>query len=532
MATASQTGEQFGEQGAGHLTVYADFNCPFCYALNERLHAMDLQERVEYRSVQHAPSISSKQAGFKVLSELVAEVAEVRRRAPSTRINVPLFRPNTAAASMLVCAINKSDPAKVSQLRRRIFNALWIEGQDISSPDVLDALLDELNIEPPADAVPPDKELAEWQALWDGNREYDHNIPIVISDRGEVVIGFPLESELDAFLMTGSMISDDATHSTCEQQAMQRILVLDDDVDSLRMIVEQMRDVQIEVAPDFAGLVALALDRGMPDLVLANTALINGIEGTDWWRNSTDSDLDTVVPIIFISDEKTTEAEVGAFEAGAADFIARPFHPKVLRARLNMHLQARRSQQELNNIARVDALTSICNRREFDVRLMAEWSRSARAGQSLALLMIDVDKFKEYNDHHGHLSGDDCLVAVAKILSGCMQRSVDLIARYGGEEFIALLPTSELEGAVKVAEECLTAVEKARMPHVTSSVSPYVTVSIGVAAMVPIYDKSSTLLIEQADIALYQAKQSGRNRICSFDNISGKAVAEGNPPAT
>ena len=531
MATASETGEQLGEPGAGHLTVYADFNCPFCYALNEHLHAMDLQDRVEFRSIQHAPSVSSKKAGFKVLSELTREVAEVRRRAPSIHINVPMFKPNTAAASMLVNAISKNQPDKTSQLRRRLFHALWVDGKDISDPDVLDALMSELDIEPPADTA-PDKELAEWQALWDGNREYDHNIPIVISDRGEVVIGFPLESELDAFLKTGSMISDGTIHGTCEQQAMQRILVLDDDVESLRMIVEQMRDVQVEVVPDFKSLVALALDHGMPDLVLANTALIDRIEGTDWWRNSTDSDLDTVVPVIFISDEKTTEAEVSAFEAGAADFIARPFHPKVLRARLNMHLQARRSQQELNNIARVDALTSICNRREFDVRLMAEWSRSARAGQSLALLMIDVDKFKEYNDHHGHLSGDDCLVAVAKILSGCMQRSVDLIARYGGEEFIALLPTSELEGAMKVAEDCLAAVENARLPHVTSSVSPFVTVSIGVAAMVPIYDKSSTLLIEQADIALYQAKQSGRNRICSFDNISGRAVAAVAPPAT
>jgi len=532
MVNASQAGEQSGEPGAGHLTVYADFNCPFCYALNERLHAMDLEDRVEFRSIQHAPSVSSNKAGFKVLSELTREVAEVRRRAPSTRINVPLFRPNTAAASALVSAINKSKPGKSSPLRRRIFQALWVDGQDISNPDVLATLLKELAIEAPADGAAQDEELAEWQTLWEENRGYEHNIPIVISQRGEVVIGFPLESELDTFLKTGSMISDEALHGVDEQPTMQRILVLDDDVESLRMIVAQMREVQVEVATDFAGLVASALNHGMPDLVLANTALIDRVQGTDWWRNSTDSDLDTEVPVIFISDDKTIEAEVSAFEAGAADFIARPFHPKVLRARLNMHLQARRSRQELNNIARVDALTSICNRREFDVRLMAEWSRSARAEQSLALLMIDVDKFKEYNDHHGHLKGDDCLVAVAKILSGCMQRSVDLIARYGGEEFIALLPTSELEGAIKVAEDCLAAVENACLPHVTSSVSPYVTVSIGVAAMVPIYDKSSTLLIEQADIALYQAKQSGRNRICSFDNFSASVVAEEKPPAT
>ncbi len=287
-----------------------------------------------------------------------------------------------------------------------------------------------------------------------------------------------------------------------------------------------MREAQVEVVEDFGALVAAVLNLGMPDLVLADTALLGGIEGTDWWRNSTDSDLETAVPVIFVSEDKSTEAEVAAFEAGAADFIAKPFHPRVLKARLkmhlqarlNMHLQARRSQQALNNIARVDALTSVCNRREFDLRLRSEWGRGARSGHSLSLLMIDVDKFKEYNDHYGHLRGDDCLVAVAAILEDCMQRSSDLIARYGGEEFVALLPEVDIEGAIKVAQDCRDAVLAAQIPHVTSSVSRYVSVSVGVAAMVPIYDKSSTLLIEQADIALYQAKQNGRNRVCSFDN--------------
>jgi diguanylate cyclase (GGDEF)-like protein len=283
------------------------------------------------------------------------------------------------------------------------------------------------------------------------------------------------------------------------------------------MIITQMRSYQVEVVENFAKLVALALNHGMPDLVLVNTALIGDIESIDWWRNSTDSDLDTAVPVIFISDDKSTEAEVKAFEAGAADFITKPFHPRVLKARLNMHLNARRSQQMLNNIARVDSLTSICNRREFDIRLMSEWGRGARTGQSLALLMIDVDKFKEYNDQHGHLRGDDCLIAVAQILDDCMQRAGDFIARYGGEEFVALLPESDIEGAFNVAEECLAAIRAAKLPHVTSNVSPYVTVSIGVAAMLPIYERSNTMLIEQADIALYQAKQNGRNRICSFE---------------
>ncbi len=166
MGNASQAGAQSGESGVGNFTVYADFNCPFCYALNERLHAMDLEDQVEFRSIQHAPSVSSKQTGFKVLSELVTEIAEVRRKAPSIRINVPMFRPNSAAASALVSAVNKSEPAKASQLRRRIYRALWVDGQDISDTGLLATLLNELGIKPPADGALQDDNQAKWQSEW------------------------------------------------------------------------------------------------------------------------------------------------------------------------------------------------------------------------------------------------------------------------------------------------------------------------------------------------------------------------------
>ena len=517
MENASDSGTEINEAGAGQLTIYADFNCPFCYALNERIHAMNLQTKVEYRNVQHATSISRNLPDFELLSELTTEVAEVRRRAPSTRINVPLIRPGTAAATTLISAIQKQNPFKAAQLRQAIFRALWLEGRDISDPDLLAGLLQDLDIAPPGFDAELQTELSVWQNEWQHNAEYDRSIPIVVSSHGETVVGFPLEPELDSFLSTGSLVSEQVKR-TSENEALQRILVLDDDIDSICMVIEQMRAAQVEIARDFPSLVESAINRGIPDLVLVNTALVEGIDGTDWWRDSIDSEIETAVPVIFVTDEKTIQAEVNAFEAGAADFITKPFHPSVLQARLNMHLQARRSQQQLNNIARFDALTSICNRREFDFRLMSEWGRGARASKSLSLLMIDVDKFKQYNDHNGHLRGDDCLIAVAQILSGCMQRSGDLIARYGGEEFVALLPEAEMEGALKVAKTCLAAIRDAKIPHVTSNVANHVTISVGVSAMLPVYDKSASLLIEQADISLYQAKQNGRDRICIFED--------------
>jgi diguanylate cyclase (GGDEF)-like protein len=172
-------------------------------------------------------------------------------------------------------------------------------------------------------------------------------------------------------------------------------------------------------------------------------------------------------------------------------------------------------------------LTSIYNRREFDARLLSEWGRGARSGHSLALLMIDVDQFSEFNNNHGHLRGDECLVTVAQLLGSRMQRCGDLIARYDGEVFVALLPEVDVNGALKVAQECQQAIARAKIPHSTSPVVPYVTVSIGVTAMLPIYDKSCTLIIEQVEIALYQAKQEGRNRVCAFDNDTPDNAAPG-----
>jgi diguanylate cyclase (GGDEF)-like protein len=517
MENASHSGQDQGNLGVGNFVVYADFNCPFCYALNERLHAVGLDDQVDFRSVQQASSVANATPDLATLVRLTREIAELRRRAPSVKIAVPPFRPSSAAAAQLLDAVAQLFPQRASELRRNIFRALWVDGLDISHQVVLDDLLADLGIALPATGPVPSSQITLWQTEWDKDPEFKRNLPIIISEQGEKVIGFPLEPELDSFLQTGTLVSDQApVHLFGDPRLLPRILVLDDDVPGLLMILEQMTDAQVEIVGDFDDLIATAMDHNLPDLVLVNTALTGEVEGTDWWCNSTDMPLDSALPVIFLSDNKSTEAEVAAFEAGAADFIAKPFHPRVLRARLKMHLQARESQRQLNNIARVDGLTAISNRREFDLRLMSEWSRGARTGKSLALLMIDVDKFKEYNDLYGHIRGDECLIEVARVLHICTQRNSDLIARYGGEEFVALLPDSDLEGGLTVAEDCLQAIADAAIEHLGSAVAPYVTVSIGVAAMLPIHDKSSTMLIEQADIALYQAKQNGRNQICSF----------------
>jgi diguanylate cyclase (GGDEF)-like protein len=138
-------------------------------------------------------------------------------------------------------------------------------------------------------------------------------------------------------------------------------------------------------------------------------------------------------------------------------------------------------------------------------------------------ISTDFYRFKQYNDHYGHSRGDDCLAAVARILRDCMLRTSDLMARYGGEEFVALLPETTADGAIAVAKRCLTQISSARMPHDTSDVAPYVTVSIGAATVIPTHAHESTIIVEYADDCLYQAKNNGRNRIKTIVyNIDGK----------
>lgn len=166
----------------------------------------------------------------------------------------------------------------------------------------------------------------------------------------------------------------------------------------------------------------------------------------------------------------------------------------------------------LKKMALVDGLTQIANRRCFDDTLAKEWLRLKRTEQPISLLLGDIDYFKKFNDNYGHQAGDDCLREVGKALAGSVLRPADLAARYGGEEFVLLLPDVASEGALKVAERVLEAIRALQMPHQDSAVSSTVTISIGVATLIPTDDQQPATLISLADKALYRAKEQGRNR--------------------
>jgi diguanylate cyclase (GGDEF)-like protein len=186
--------------------------------------------------------------------------------------------------------------------------------------------------------------------------------------------------------------------------------------------------------------------------------------------------------------------------------------------------QLREVNEELLRMAATDGLTGIANRRAFDDYLEREWKRMIREKSPLSLILCDIDFFKNYNDRYGHIQGDACLKAVAQALLGCLVRPGDFPARYGGEEFVLVLPDTPLAGALHVAEQIQAAIRKLALPHETSAVSPFVTLSLGVAQADPLPGAEIDDLLAKADEALYGAKRQGRNRIVAADR-TGAAEA-------
>ncbi|MEZ2226418.1 diguanylate cyclase domain-containing protein [Microcoleus sp.] len=178
-----------------------------------------------------------------------------------------------------------------------------------------------------------------------------------------------------------------------------------------------------------------------------------------------------------------------------------------------LYQQLQEANQKLERLATLDALTQLANRRRFDQYLAMEWRRQSREQTPLSLILCDIDSFKSYNDTYGHPGGDECLRQVASAISHAVDRPADLVARYGGEEFAVILPNTHIQGAVKVAEHIRVKIAALKLPHAGSPVSEYVTVSLGVASMVPASEAGAEILIAASDQALYQAKRLGRDRI-------------------
>jgi diguanylate cyclase (GGDEF)-like protein len=290
-----------------------------------------------------------------------------------------------------------------------------------------------------------------------------------------------------------------------------RVLIVDDAIENIRILNSMLKD-EHEVVFALDGRKALDIARDQaPDIILLD-AVMPDLDGYAVCAELKAAPTTRDIPVLFVTALNTTEDETRALDAGAIDFITKPVSAAVVRARVRTHLTLKRQSDMLRQLAMTDGLTGVANRRNFDEALEKEWRRCERARQPVSLIMADVDHFKAYNDNYGHQAGDSCLAAVAAAMGGCVRRPPDMVARYGGEEFVVLLPQEDADGAAAVAERILDRVRGLGIDHAHSSCAKHVTVSLGVATMMPARDRFPAGLVAAADSALYRAKETGRNR--------------------
>ena len=298
-----------------------------------------------------------------------------------------------------------------------------------------------------------------------------------------------------------------------EPERKPRLLVVDDQPTNIQVLYRVFAD-DCQVFMATSGEQALHTAREeAPDVILLDV-MMPDMDGYEVCRQLKQDSATRDIPILFVTAHHEAQEEARGLACGAVDFITKPIHPAVVRARVHTHLTLQRQTEVLKRLVFIDALTHAFNRRYFDERLAEEWGRAQRTGRPLGLILIDVDYFKQFNDVNGHQRGDDALRQVAQALKGTILRPGDVVCRYGGEEFACLLPDTDLDGALQVAQRMKLAVRDLAIGHPASAVDQVLTISAGVAVRTPTSGGDAAALLALADAQLYRAKAEGRARVC------------------
>ncbi|MPM71659.1 Sensor histidine kinase RcsC [bioreactor metagenome] len=319
------------------------------------------------------------------------------------------------------------------------------------------------------------------------------------------------------------------------------ILIVDDRVENLLVLESLLEHMECNIIKATSGNEALGLmleqefalvllDVQMPDM--------DGFETAELMKMNSKT---RYVPIIFVTAiSKEERCIFKGYEVGAVDYLFKPIEPVILQSKVKVFLELcnqkriveeqalllqiklkelsdlKEANFKLENLSLSDGLTGISNRRAFDNYIDKSLRNCMRSEKPISLIMADIDYFKAYNDNYGHLQGDDCLIKVAKGLTSSVKRPLDFVARYGGEEFAIILPETDENGAMIIAEKVKEAIGSLNIPHEHSNVAPYITLSLGLVSLWPDKSYSISEFIDCADKALYEAKFKGRNQISTY----------------
>jgi len=295
------------------------------------------------------------------------------------------------------------------------------------------------------------------------------------------------------------------------QTLYQTVLIVDDDKSNRKILKELLQEhARIVFAKNGCQALELA-NKHQPDLILMDVIMpdLSGFEVIEQLKNDP---VTMNISVIFITGLTNSDDEARGFNLGGCDYIYKPFKPNIVIARVMMHLELISQRKMLDEIAHIDALTGVSNRRKLDLVLASEVSANKREKNHLLVAVLDIDFFKQYNDNYGHGAGDLALKKVGLALKDVLQRPRDFVARYGGEEFVVVIPDCNLACAEMVLANIKRSIKDKNITHEYSDVSPFLTVSIGAVLVDDNQEHTVKTIFEKADCLLYQAKQQGRNK--------------------
>ena len=290
------------------------------------------------------------------------------------------------------------------------------------------------------------------------------------------------------------------------------VLIIDDHETTITAL-QKILSSDYTVFAALNGLEGIKLaEKYLPDVILLDILMLD-MDGYQVISELKKSELTRSIPVIFLTALTSDADEEKGLILGAVDYIVKPFSASIVKLRLYNQMKMLEQFRMIEKLSMSDKLTGLPNRRSFEERIKVEWARSMREKTPISILIIDLDKFKDFNDTYGHLQGDVVLQTIAKVFPTVIRRPADFIARWGGEEFIVVLPNTNSPGALDIAEKIRLTAENTK--HHGDNCEESLTVSIGVNTK----DPPSGLLedfFQGADTALYEAKRNGRNRVCNF----------------